>query len=282
MRHFVSSAFVCCTITLLSACNSVQTRNQNATSLAANSGFDKATYVTHYFSLVAYQKLTSTQATVSIFIEGDGLAWKTKTQISTNPTPRDPVGMRIAFKDTSKNIIYLARPCQFVDIEQEKNCVADYWTSKRASREVIDSYHEALNILRDEHGLNQFRLVGYSGGGTIAAILTAERDDVIDLRTVVGNLDIDKFSEVHQVSALTGSINPANLSDKLLHIPQIHFVADGDMIITSAITDSYVQHIEQTDPELTCINVKTVPDTTHAKNWDTQWRQLSQLIPACR
>ena len=261
----------CLSILLLTACNNLQSRLEQAESISTNNSFEKKIIETTYFNLVTYQKINDASKTAVIYIEGDGFAWKNKYTISNNPTPNNPVALDLATKDISPIVIYLARPCQFINIENETNCNPEYWTSKRASKEVIESINTAIDSIKKELNINQLRLVGFSGGATIATVLAVKRNDVIDLRTIAGNLDIDKFVEVHNVSPLTGSINPTGFANKLVKIPQTHTISTNDTVITEDITNSYLNHLEKFDTNLKCIKVLKLSKPEHTKGWATHW-----------
>ena len=132
---------------------------------------------------------TKDKPVLTVYIEGDGLAWRTRSIPSTNPTPIDPVGLKLALAHPLGNAAYLARPCQYVGGHTARGCDQSYWTNKRFAREVIESSNEALTTLKLEFGARHLQLVGYSGGGAVAALLAAKRDDVIRLVTVAGNLE---------------------------------------------------------------------------------------------
>lgn len=128
--------------------------------------------------------------------------------------------------------------------------------------------------------MKQIRLVGYSGGAAIAAILAATRDDVSDLRSVAENLNIEMFVRQHRVTPLHGSFNPIDFANRLIDVPQLHFVAENDDIITPSVTHSYISHLMKYDADLKCIKVQAVSDTTHTTGWESHWRQISGLTVA--
>ena len=258
-------------VCLLTACNNVQTRLENADEISFANNFIKKTIQTERFNLVSYQKATRPSKTAVIYIEGDGFAWKNKYQVSANPTPNNPVALKLAAIDTSSIVIYIARPCQFINIDNEKHCHNQYWTYKRASQEVIESINAAIDKTKAQLNFNKIRLVGYSGGATIAAVLAATRDDIIDLRSVAGNLDIEKFVEAHKVTPLTGSINPISYANKLYKIPQSHFISVNDTVITKSIINSYIQSLKSFDIDLKCINVSELTQPEHSRGWETSW-----------
>lgn len=270
----VKSKFIlgCLSISLLTACNSLQNRLEQAGHISKNNHFEKKIIETTRFNLVTYQKINDDASKLAvIYIEGDGFAWKNKYTVSSNPTPNNPVALNLAITDMSPIVIYLARPCQFINVDEEAHCKPEYWTSKRASEEVIESINVAIDSIKKELNINQLRLVGFSGGATIATILAANRNDIIDLRTIAGNIDIDKFVEVHNVSPLAGSINPTDYADKLVKIPQLHVISTNDAIITSNITNSYLMQLQKFDSHLKCINVIELSKPKHTKGWTDHW-----------
>lgn len=72
---------------------------------------------TSYFRLASWQKITNPKAPYKIYIEGDGAAFRADGSVSFDPTPRSTMLREIAFGDKHPNVVYLARPCQFVKDE---------------------------------------------------------------------------------------------------------------------------------------------------------------------
>lgn len=140
---------------------------------------------------------------INIYFEGDGLAWITRTLISSNPTPLNPIGFKIMLKDRSSCSIYMARACQYVS---DSLCTKEDWTSHRFSEKIIDATNEAINTIKNEYKNKTFTMIGFSGGGAIATIISAKRADVNKLITYAGNLDIKKWVEIHNISPLIGSL----------------------------------------------------------------------------
>ena len=265
----------------LSGCSSLQQHIDKAESLAEEHGFSRKIIPGTKFDILSFYKINKPSSSVTLFIEGDGKAWINKTRISSNPTPTNPVGLKLALNDPSANIVYLARPCQYTVNQSNDSCHYRYWTSERTSEEIIVAINDALLLLKKEFSIQTFRLVGYSGGGTIATILAARRDDVHDLRTVAGNLDIAQFSQTHSVSPLTGSINPIKYANKLTSIPQIHYTSRYDEIITRDITNSYINALTKYDPELHCVDVIETGAPSHNSGWETYWRMQKHTPIQC-
>jgi len=173
--------------------------------------------------------LTETD-TLNVFIEGDG---------------RPGIALDMA-QNAGHNSIYIARPCQFLRIAGQ-GCNKAIWTSHRYSSEVVRSMTRALNVLMIRFKANDVRLVGYSGGGAIASILAAQRDDVKLLITVAGNLDHHQWTEYNQIAPLSGSLNPIDYQERLAQIPQIHLVGERDQTVPGSVLMSYLNHMEVLD-----------------------------------
>lgn len=232
---------------LFSACvDGVNKRIGRAVDFADQSGFKRVNVKTgSLFDLAAFvPKNKSKSKLLTIFIEGDGFAWRSRYQASSNPTPKELTMLKMVLKYGAKNdeaVLYLARPCQYVDFTVKTNCQSEYWTSHRFAPEVVDSTERAIDILKKNYQASQIKLIGYSGGGAVAALVAARRSDVQELITIAGNLDIDEWVKYHHISKLSGSLNPANYASVLYKIKQRHFVGVDDKIIPLKIAQSYAE-----------------------------------------
>jgi pimeloyl-ACP methyl ester carboxylesterase len=181
----------------------------------------------------------------------------------------------LASLDPSPNILYLARPCQFT--RNDSQCRTAYWTDRRYAPEVIASIDEAIDTaLRGQHG--GLHLVGYSGGGAVAALIAARRGDVLSLRTVAGNLDHVRLNRHHGVSAMPESLNPIDFAPRLAGLPQTHFTSETDQTVPPAIAEAFVAALGS--PR--CASVVRVLDTTHAQGWQDHWPGNARRLPQCR
>lgn len=258
---------------LLISCVQVPTavqRNNKAQEIAAKASWTQESIVTDEFILRAFvPKETIKSSGLTIYIEGDGLAWVSSSEESSNPTPIYPMALKLALKDASPSA-YLARPCQFIVKQEQKNCSQKYWTSHRFSGEVISATDQAVDFLKSRFGAKKLILVGYSGGGAVAALVAARRNDVERLITIAGNLDHKAWSTEHHLTPLRGSLNPANSWQQLRSIPQIHFVGGKDTIVDESIVRSYVSHFISGD--LPTIDV--IPNFNHRCCWEDLWPAL--------
>ena len=66
------------------------------------------------YSVATIQKITDNTATLHVYIEGDGRSFDKHGHATSNPTPRSHFMRDMAAADNSPNVVYIARPCQFV------------------------------------------------------------------------------------------------------------------------------------------------------------------------
>ena len=224
------------------------------------------------FILRGYNRLSGDDPGLTVYIEGDGRAWLDRTTPSSDPTPRRPVGLELASLDPSGNVVYLARPCQFVEGGDATGCHFSYWTSARYSPEVVHSLNVAVDRAKAMSGAAEVRLVGYSGGGVLALLLAAIRDDVAGVATVAGNLDHAAWTRHHGVSPLAGSLNPPEAADRLRDIPQIHFIGADDDVVPASVVQSYLNALGPAP----VARLVLVPAMGHRDDWREAWPGLER------
>ena len=217
--------------------------------------------------------------TLSVYIEGDGLAWLDAATPSFDPTPLDPLALQLALRQPSGVAAYLARPCQYVTSVDWRICQPKYWTSHRFAPEVIEASNQALDQLKQRFGARRLVLVGYSGGGAVAALLAARRSDIEQPITPSGNPDHHTWTTLEQLSPLSGSLNPADQWQQLLDVPQIHFVGGRDRSVANTVAEAYrARFPTDAQPML-----RIIEDFDHHCCWVREWPVLyPQTVPARR
>jgi pimeloyl-ACP methyl ester carboxylesterase len=209
--------------------------------------------------------------TLSLYIEGDGLAWVFSDMPSSDPSPVQPTGLRLALAQAEGVAAYLARPCQYRSkSDTSEHCSSRYWTGERYSSLVIDSMNRAVDSLKRRVGAKRLILIGYSGGGAVATLIAARRDDIGQLVTVAGNLDIAAWASYQKVTPLDGSMNPADVASSLGRLPQTHYAGSRDTIIPSWL----VQHFTALVPGLPRPRVIVIPNFDHVCCWVSEWDSL--------
>jgi len=205
---------------------------------------------------------------LTVYIEGDGLPWSSRSRPSADPTPLQPMGLQLAVRDPGA-AAYLARPCQYL-VQTDPACEARLWTGARFSDAVIASTSAAVDQLKARSSAHRIRLVGYSGGGAVAVLVAARREDVVSLITVAGNLDHTAWTQLHRVSPLSDSLNAANQWQAVADIPQRHFVGGKDRIVPPIIADSYVSRFPADKrPEIVRVDA-----FSHGCCWKDAWPDL--------
>lgn len=194
---------------------------------------------------------------IHVYIEGDGLAWISVSIPSSDPTPLNPVGLRLAVQDRACNVLYLGRPGQYGGAAVD----ARYWLGARFAPEVIDSY---VAVLRAQPA-SLLRLTGYSGGGAVAALVAARLHTAgrpVELVTVAGNLDTATWTQRRKLSPMTASLNPADAAAALADVPQVHLAGRRDRQVPSWVLDAFLARLPGRD----CVQVVMV-DADHAGPW---------------
>jgi hypothetical protein len=265
---------------ILLACSTVpsfQERRASADALATNRNWRQIVLPEPGFDLVAYSATGQAAGDLlTVYIEGDGLAWIDRDEPSANPTPLNPVALRMALAQPDGNAVYLARPCQFVDANLA-DCSRHYWTDRRFAPEVIAAMNAAVESLKLRYGATSVVLVGYSGGGAVAALIAARREDVSLLVTVAGNLDIDAWSALHRASPLDGSLNPSNEIQRLSRVRQLHFVGGDDHNVPPDLVQGYASRFPADVRPIVQVEANFDHQCCWAENWPRLWRLAVSL-----
>ncbi|WP_232318651.1 hypothetical protein [Sphingomonas sp. TDK1] len=207
---------------------------------------------------------------LTVYFEGDGFAYAARGRRAMDPTPIDPVALRLALQHPGSGpVAWLARPCQYGS--RARNCHSDYWSVARYAPEVIDGTAAALDRLKADAGASRLILVGYSGGGALAALLAERRGDVVGLVTVAANLDLDAWTAAHRLTPLSRSVDPATDAARLSRLPQVHFVGAEDRNVGPAIARAFAGKMAAGAP----VAIVTVAGQDHGCCWAGQWPLLA-------
>lgn len=226
---------------------------------------------TSIFTIQTLQPTTVQGKVLRVYIEGDGRAWITSHTISNDPTPIKSMAPGLAVRDPQPSV-YLARPCQFV---LGANCTQSVWTTARFSMDVIQAESEVLDTLKSQYGVQEFELVGYSGGGAVALLIAAARTDVKQVQTIAGNVDPTAWTELKHIAPLTGSLNPVDFADQLAKVPQRHFIGMNDNVVPPDVAKSYMLKVQPDCGENVFVNAD------HHTGFEDSWAAYRDKSVQC-
>ncbi|WP_231353369.1 alpha/beta hydrolase family protein [Pseudomonas tussilaginis] len=243
--------------------------NRHAESLALTGHLQRERVETDGFVLTSFYRISRPDLPLTVYIEGDGKAWRSRTVPSDNPTPHQALALTLASVDPAANVVYLARPCQFTPLVQSPRCGRAYWTDKRFAEEVVVAMNQALSRYCARVPGQRVHLVGYSGGGALAILIAARRHDIASLRTVAGNLDHVQVNRLHNVSAMPESLNAIDVAPQVSSIVQLHFSGGDDRVVPAQVAQNFVRATASR-----CARSQIVPGMAHDSDWARRWPEL--------
>lgn len=182
-------------------------------------------------------------ARLTIYIESDGAPWRTPDDPPHDPTPHKPMVLSMAIGDTVGAVAYLGRPCQYLEPQALAGCDPALWMRGRFSEDAVAAMDLAVSRLKKSAGAAEVNLVGYSGGGTMAALVAARRSDASCLVTIAAPLDTKAWTDAINVSPLDYSLNPADVARKLAPLRQTHFRGRKDTLVPPPTTQRFLSQV---------------------------------------
>ena len=169
-----------------------------------------------------------------VYLDGDGTPWHRGRSPARDPTARNSLVLDLMDADSRPRLL-LHRPC-YGRRTLPENCTPALWTYARYSGTVVAEMDAALDILRDQWGVREIVLIGYSGGGTLGRLLAARREDVVALVTVAANLDHAAWTRHHGYQPLTSSLRVTDMPPLEAGILQWHLAGEEDAVVPPAVT----------------------------------------------
>ena len=216
------------------------------TAIKAPTDFVYKEIPTRDFTLASWQKITDPFGTYKIYIEGDGYAFNAHGRATQDPTPKGTLVRELAFGDNNPNVVYLARPCQYI---KSPICSKRHWTTARFAPEVINAEYAAVKQIA---GDNPVILIGFSGGAQVAGLIASAKQglNVKKIITIAGNLE---------------SMNLESYRKQFAQIPQIHYVGSNDKVMPPVLVREFVGE--------SC-NLIEVRGATHNSGWEEIYAQI--------
>jgi len=186
-----------------------------------------------------------------------------------DPTPRNPLALRLMARDSAASA-YVGRPC-YNGTSKDPGCEATLWTSGRYSSKVVRSMTAVIKQLITQHGVNEVKLIGHSGGGALAMLIAPKIREVSQVVTIAGNLDTAAWTTHHGYSRLYTSLNPAEQPALPQRISQWHFVGGQDSVVPPRLVKSYISSQEN------ALGI-SINNFSHGCCWESVWDRVVQGI----
>jgi hypothetical protein len=257
------------------ACAVVQSPTEQARTLAAAAGFEPLTVADSRLRAYAKSAAAGPHDRATVYIESDGAPWRFADEPPADPTPLRALVLGMAIADPSPAVAYLGRPCQYLSAAELQKCDPRLWMQARFSTDAVAAMNAAVDSIKQRYGVRQIDLVGYSGGGAMAALLAARRDDVSCLVTIAAPLDTNAWTDALRVSRLDLSQNPADQAERLRDLPQTHLRGLRDTLVPPSTTARYLSRT----PRATVIDKANFD---HRCCWQDEWRELRRATCLAR
>lgn len=233
---------------------------------AAHLGFARKVIKASEFLHLAYLKGEPTNhGALHIYLEGDGSPWIYHRWVAPDPTPRNPVMLRLMRLDPAPSV-FLGRPC-YHGFSGTPPCSPLLWTHQRYSERVVKSMTVALEALIEPGSDQKIVLIGYSGGGTLAMLLAERMRYIHAVVTIAANLDVAAWTRHHGYTPLIGSLDPAQRPPLNSDIAQLHLAGARDRNIPPHLVRAVVarQHRAQ---------FLVLKDYDHRCCWEEIWPSI--------
>jgi hypothetical protein len=263
------------TIAALTGCASLplgQNEREAADRIAMQAGFKARWAEAEGFRILTFGRGLGKGAPggpVHVYLEGDGRAWRGRRP-PPDPTPMRPMGLRLAALDPAPSILWIGRPCMYLGEPATTGCGPRWWTSHRYASPVVEAVNSLISRLA---GGRELVLMGHSGGGALAVLVAARRDDVVALVTVSAPLDLGFWAENGRMTPLHGSLNPIDVAHQLDRLPQRHYAGGRDRVVPQEVIRRFVAAI----PRPTRARLEIQAGYSHGCCWERDWPDLARV-----
>lgn len=232
-------------------------------------GFHEKEYQGTIFFHKVYANRKPLEHFLHVYLGSDGTPWTKPNQMSSDPTPRNPVMLRLMALDSTASV-YVGRPC-YHGLPHSLNCHPRWWTADRYSEPVVESLSSVLAQIANEYGKSGIIIFGYSGGGALAMLLAERLAIVQGVVTVAGNLDIEAWVAYHSYSPLTGSINPASRLPLKKELFQFHVIGSHDKVVPPHLVQSAMK-------QQGGIKLEVIDNVDHQCCWEALWPGILNTV----
>jgi hypothetical protein len=220
---------------------------------------------TTYRHVVLSRQEDKARSKIHVYIGSDGSPWTNGQVPSNDPTPRNPLTIKLMLLD-DYDVVFVGRPCYF-GLAEDRNCKTSDWTFGRYSGDIVSSMASVIRQLVVDGQYGDVVVIGYSGGGALARLVAPGIPNLVGLLTIAGNLDTDAWTDARGFLPLTQSLNPANqapLAAKVLHVQAI---GKNDTIVPQSVTNAYQAKGHN-------VQVWSYEDFDHVCCWIDEWQSI--------
>jgi len=255
-------------VLLLGACALLQSPTERTKAIASGAGFTAIELPDRRLrGFVKHVPTSATPRKVTVYLESDGAPWRMPDEPPYDPTPLKHMVMSMAIADVSEAVAYLGRPCQYLAPQELAQCDPALWMRGRFGEDAVAAMDAAVTRIKASYGASEVNLVGYSGGGAMAALVAARRSDVNCLVTLAAPLDTNAWTSAIKVSPLDYSLNPADSAFKLAQVRQTHFRGRDDSLVPPATSRRFLSQV----PGAVVIDKEHYD---HQCCWNDDWKEL--------
>ena len=253
----------------VAGCAALLSPREAAWEFASSRGFVDARLSDPHLKALLRQRPSDDTGRLTIYIESDGAPWPFRDAPPADPTPLKRTVLAMADGDPSVLVAYLGRPCQYLEPQDLERCDPLNWTLGRFSPDAVAATVRAVDALIRASGASNVALVGYSGGGAMAALVAAARSDVSCLVTLAAPLDTDAWTDAIGVSRLAASRNPLEVAPRLAGLAQTHFRGRDDRLVPLATAARFLARVP-------AARVTDLDGVDHTCCWQDAWPRLRE------
>jgi pimeloyl-ACP methyl ester carboxylesterase len=202
-------------------------------------------------------------AALHVYLDGDGQPFATRHRVAADPSSRERLALALMAADSHPAVL-VGRPCYYVSAAA---CDSSLWTSARYGERVLAAMTLAIEGVAATRPGVPLRLIGYSGGGTLAMLLAPRLPRVDTVVTIAANLDVAAWARHHGYTPLSDSRDPAVLPPLPVHIGQHHFLGGRDDNVPPALVRDAIARQPRA-------RVDVVADFGHTCCWADSWPKL--------
>jgi hypothetical protein len=203
-----------------------------------------------------------------VFIEGDGSPWVPgSAAVAADPTSRSPLALALALATPARRVLYLGRPC-YLGRAALGECEPSDWTGARYATRIVASLCAAIDHYTEAQPAQAVLLIGVSGGGTLAVLMSACVTSIRGIVTIGANLDVGAWARLHGYRPLDASLDPARTPGvPPAGVAEIHLAGAKDANVPPALLERYLALHPAAE-------LWTMPSFDHVCCWRDLWPAL--------